>query len=234
MKKKLIFCGVLCLTLLLLCGTALAADAQVTPTNPEAVQVELVAKGEDVAFKVTKSSGAQDGELYLIMIQEGEDAGAKPKPTKDNLYYLNVEPASAFPLEAYPKDLKAESSYVVYLSDYSAGSDGAAKGVAVISTKSSGGNTPGGDNPGGEIGDILYGDVNGDGQIKRNDRIILAHYIAEKNDPDSQYGPGKKFNVVLANADVNADGDVKRNDRIILTRYIAKMPGYETLPYSTK
>lgn len=225
MKKMLICCGALCLTLLLFCGTALAADMQVTLTNPTSVQVEKIDKNGDVAFKITKSD-AESGQLYLIMIQEGKSADESPKPTKDNLYYLNVEEATAAGWEAYPKDLNPESSYVIYLSDYSGSNNGAAKGVATI-TKAE-------DNPGGDPGDILYGDVNGDGQVKRNDRIILTHYLAELNDPNSEYGPGKKFNVVLANADVNADGEVKRNDRILLTRYLAKTPGYETLPYSSK
>ena len=235
MKKRLTFCGVLCLALALFCGTALAADAQVTPTNPETVQVEKVDKGEDVAFKVTKTSGVQEGQLYLIMIQEGDDATAKPKPTKDNLYYLNVEPASAFPLEAYPKDLKADSSYVVYLSDYSAGSDGAAQGVALISTKETstpggdnpGTDTPGGDNPGGETGDILYGDVNGDKAVDDLDEMVLARYNAGWDD----YGPGLKNNVVMANADVNRDNGVDDLDEMILSRYNAGWDGY-SLPYS--
>ena len=83
MKKALICCGVLCMTLLLFCATALAADPQVTSAD-STVQVEAVSKGEGVAFTVTKS-GAESDKLYLIMIQEGSDATAKPKPDKDNL-----------------------------------------------------------------------------------------------------------------------------------------------------
>ena len=227
MKRRLTFCGVLSLALSLFCGTALAADAQVTPTDPNAVQVEKVEKGEDAAFKVTKTSGAQEGQLYLIMIQEGDDAGAKPKPTKDNLYYLNVEAATgaSLTLEAYPKDLAQDSSYIVYLSDYSAGSDGAAKGVAVISTKAS--TTPGSDNPGGDTEDILYGDVNGDEAVNVKDRIALTRHLARW----TGYAESDLANFPAA--DVNADGEVNVKDRIALTRYLAHWAGYETLPYKS-
>lgn len=215
------------MTLLLFCGSAFAADPQVTVTD-QTVKVEAVSKGQDVAFKVTKS-GAESGKLYLIMIQKGDDAAAKPVPTKDTLYYLNVETGSAFPLEAYPKDFEANSSYVVYLSDYSGDNNGAAKGVALISTGSGGGGGSGGDNgdsnTGGNTGDVLYGDVNGDKAVDVKDRIALTRHLAKW----TGYAEADLAN--YAAADVNADGAVDVKDRIALTRYLAKWTGYETLPY---
>lgn len=213
-------CSTLCAALLLFCATALASDVQitVTPVDAASVQVAQVAKGEnDVAFNVTKSGGAEKGQLYLIMIQEGASASEKPKPTKDNLYYLNVEEATGatFSTEAYPKDLKADSTYVVYLSDYSSGGDGAAKGVAVIATKSGGG------------ADIMYGDVNGDQAVNVKDRIALTRHLANW----SGYAQADLANYPAA--DVNADGAVNVKDRIALTRHLANWAGYETLPYKS-
>ncbi len=216
MKKLLICCGALCMTLLLFCGTALAADVQVAVTNPDSANVEKVDKSNgDVAFKITKS-GAESGQLYLIMIQEGSNAADNPKPTKDNLYYLNVEETAAS-WEAYPKDLN-EGTYVVYLSDYSTGSDGAAKGVALI-TVTKDGNV-----------DILYGDVNGDGTINGKDRMILARYVAKWDG----YGPDATDDsrkVIEANSDLDGNGKINGADRMILARHVAKWADYQTLPY---
>lgn len=221
MKKSFICGGVLCMALLLSCATALAEDMKVTPTAPETVQVEQIAKGEDVAFQVTKSVGVESGQLYLIMIQEGDDANEKPKPTKDNLYYMNVEAAegSSISLEAYPKDMNPQSSYVVYLSDYSEGNDGAAMGVALISAQ-------GGDNPVEPGGEILYGDINGDGAVDVKDRIALTRHLARW----TGYAEADLAN--FRAADVNTDGVVDVKDRIALTRYLARWTGYETLPYN--
>lgn len=209
MKKMLMCCGVLCLTLLLFCGTAMALDVQVTQVNAENAQVEQIAKGDDVAFKVTKS-GAEGDKLYLVMIQEGADASANPKPDKDNLYYLNVEAGSAFPLEAYPKDLKADSSYVVYLSDYSADNNGAAKGIAVISAKADSGDSgDSGANPGG----VKKGDVNIDDKVNSSDISALVNVIISGRElTDTQ----------KANADVNGDDKVNSSDISALVNLIIR------------
>ena len=69
----------------------------------------------------------------------------------------------------------------------------------------------------------LYGDINGDGLVKANDKTILARYLAD--------WPGyETLPVYPAVADLNCDGFIKANDKTILARYLANWPGYETLP----
>ena len=69
----------------------------------------------------------------------------------------------------------------------------------------------------------LYGDINGDGFVKANDKTILARYLAD--------WPGyETLPVYPAVADLNGDGFIKANDKTILARYLADWPGYETLP----
>ncbi len=71
---------------------------------------------------------------------------------------------------------------------------------------------------------VLYGDVNGDGQIKNNDLSTLARHIAE--------WPDYPLSIInQANADVTADGQIKNGDLSALARHIAEWPDYLTLPY---
>jgi len=208
-KKMLICCGVLCMTLLLFCGTALA-DVKVDPGSDSSVTVKPDDKSQ--VFTVTKT-GASDGQLYLVMIQKGD---ATAKPTAENLYYLNVEKASGttFTMQAYPKDLD-DGTYVVYLSDYSGSNNGARKQVATITVDGN--------------GDILYGDVNGDTKVNGKDRIILSRFLAGW----SEYGEDKtdeNYKVIKDNADVNQDSKVNGKDRIILSRHLAGWAEYQTIP----
>lgn len=71
---------------------------------------------------------------------------------------------------------------------------------------------------------ILYGDVNGDGKVNPEDRMILTRYLA--------HWTGYTADMIdMDAADVNADGKVNNFDRMILTRYLAKWSDYKTLPY---
>ncbi len=69
----------------------------------------------------------------------------------------------------------------------------------------------------------IVGDVNRDGRVNTQDRILLARYLAKWIGYDAQ-------KIDLAAADVNGDGRVNTQDRIILARYLAKWIGYEKLP----
>ena len=203
MKKMFICCGVLCMALLLFCGTALAA-VEVTPGDDASVTVAKDA--EEKVFKVTKT-GVTDGQLYLVMIQKGD---ANAKPTAENLYYLNVDKASSatFTMDAYPKDLD-EGTYVVYLSDY-ANSNGGRKSVATLKV----GSDP---NP-----NVLYGDVDGNGKVKSWDATVLACYLA---------GQSEFQNINLQNADCNGDGKVKSWDLTVLYCHLAGQSEFAQLPY---
>ena len=167
MKKMFICCGVLCMALLLFCGTALAA-VEVTPGDDASVTVTKDA--EEKVFKVTKT-GVTDGQLYLVMIQKGD---ANAKPTAENLYYLNVDKAGSatFTMDAYPKDLD-EGTYVVYLSDY-ANSNGGRKQVATLSVTSGGGNNPGG---GG-----MQGDLDNDNKRTITDVMMLIKVVVNNEE----------------------------------------------------
>ena len=69
----------------------------------------------------------------------------------------------------------------------------------------------------------IVGDVNRDGRVNTQDRILLARYLAKWIGYDAE-------RIDLAAADVNGDGRVNTQDRIILARYLAKWIGYEELP----
>ncbi|MBR5872049.1 MAG: hypothetical protein IKZ06_00180, partial [Oscillospiraceae bacterium] len=69
----------------------------------------------------------------------------------------------------------------------------------------------------------LYGDINGDGYVKTNDKTWLARHLAE-------WVGYETLPVYEAVADLNGDGYVKTNDKTILARYLAEWTGYEVLP----
>jgi hypothetical protein len=71
--------------------------------------------------------------------------------------------------------------------------------------------------------DVLIGDVNSDGKVNTQDRMILTRYLAK-------WSGYSEEDINMAAADVNCDGKVNTQDRMILTRYLAKWSGYENLP----
>lgn len=68
----------------------------------------------------------------------------------------------------------------------------------------------------------LYGDVNGDGEVKNSDKVYLARHLA-----------GWEGYEILptgsAVADVNHDGVLKNSDKVYLARHLAGWEGYENL-----
>jgi hypothetical protein len=69
---------------------------------------------------------------------------------------------------------------------------------------------------------IIYGDVNGDGEVTATDKTYLGRYLAEWD--------GYADKVDLVAADVNGDGEVTATDKTFLGRHLAEWSGYETLP----
>jgi len=218
-KKMLICCGALCMTMLLFCVSAFAAvdvkssDGTVTVTVNETAE-----KGPEIT--VSKKSGVDAENLYLVMVQEGTEL-----PTSENLYYMDVDKFSAaFDMKAYPKDgfLTAGKTYTVYLSDWSTANNGGRKAVATLTV---GDNKPvNQDDP--PSGEYQCGDVNHSGGNPDNiDLIILARYVGE--------WPAymKEGALDLALGDVNASGGNPDNiDLLILARYVGEWPGYTSLP----
>lgn len=58
---------------------------------------------------------------------------------------------------------------------------------------------------------ILFGDVNGDGDVTAKDATLLRRYLAE----------GWNVTIDLTAADVNGDSDVTAKDVTLLRRYLA-------------
>ncbi len=245
MKKMLLCCALLCMTLALFCGSAFAA-VEVQNTGSA---VTVTKNADETQFTIHKD-GVTDGQFYLVMIQQGD---ASALPTSENLYYLNVYTASgtAFEQTVYPKDL-AQGTYAVFLSDYSTDeSNGARSQVATLtvgeSTGSGGGggsSTGGGGNTGTSTGsgdstgggnsntgstNALCGDVDGNGTINGRDLTALARYCAENSD----YMPGgsKAINMQNANCNGDANGTVNGRDLTSLARHLAEVDGYQVLPH---
>ena len=57
----------------------------------------------------------------------------------------------------------------------------------------------------------LTGDVNGDGNVKSNDLLLLKKYLM---------GFIEAKDINMANADVTGDGEVKANDLLLLKKYL--------------
>ncbi len=74
------------------------------------------------------------------------------------------------------------------------------------------------------IVDVLIGDVNEDGRVNAQDRMILARYLAK-------WTGYTESSINMKAADVNQDGRVNAQDRMILARYLAKWKEYPTLPH---
>ena len=68
----------------------------------------------------------------------------------------------------------------------------------------------------------LYGDVNCDGKVTKEDSDFLLRHLAGKEELSEQ---GK------INADVKADGVLNNRDAVTILHYLDKWEGYETLPY---
>ena len=71
------------------------------------------------------------------------------------------------------------------------------------------------------ISSIIFGDVNGDGEVNAKDVTILERYVAKWDDVE----------IVDENSDLNSDGLINAKGVTILARYIAKWAEYISLPF---
>ena len=71
--------------------------------------------------------------------------------------------------------------------------------------------------------EIIYGDVNGDGEVTAKDRLSLTKYI---QDPSEE--------IDKEAADLNLDGKIDVVDLIILTKHLAKWADFAKLPHDCK
>lgn len=67
---------------------------------------------------------------------------------------------------------------------------------------------------------VLLGDVNGDGRVNGQDRLLLTRWLAKWADALAE-------GIDEDAADIDDDGKVTGHDRLLLTRYLAHWPGYE-------
>ena len=58
---------------------------------------------------------------------------------------------------------------------------------------------------------VILGDVNGDGNVKSNDLLLLKKFLL---------GLSEETEIVRVSADINGDGDVKSNDLLQLKKYL--------------
>ena len=65
-------------------------------------------------------------------------------------------------------------------------------------------------------GELLPGDVNGDGAVDGQDVIRLMKWLADEMDEST----GRTFDISKKNADVNADGEVSELDLLRLAQYL--------------
>ncbi len=68
--------------------------------------------------------------------------------------------------------------------------------------------------------DVAKGDVNGDGSVDQNDRMVLARFIAGWDGYDAL--------VDTEAADIDGNGKVTAKDRMILSRYLDGWDGYDS------
>lgn len=217
MRRLARYSVLVALTIWALCGTAMAANGQFSPSSTDSsVKIQQTDKDGNVAFTITKESGVEAGKFYLLLVQSGTSTGGKPiNPTRENVAYLNWQQTdkSSFSFEAYPDPAKLSGdTYTVYLSDYSSGNNGSLKEVGTISGSEY------------QIGDVNHSG----GEPDNRDVRDLFRYVSQWPD----YQAGGKSEIDLSLADVNdSGGDPDNRDVRDLFRYVSQWPDYSRLPY---
>ena len=160
--------------------------------------ITLPVKPEGVSVSGTVTSyGSETDTITVQLIEAGhtEPSYEDIVPGNSGSYSIPTVPAGTYTLKVMKK------GHAPWTEEITVGTDNVAKDVTIY----------------------LYGDINGDGFVKANDKAFLARYLA--------YWPGyETLPVYPAVADLNGDGFIKANDKAILARYLAYWPGYETLP----
>ena len=72
-----------------------------------------------------------------------------------------------------------------------------------------------------EVIAIVYGDVNGDGNVSLLDAMFLSRHMSGWSN----------VRIDEAAADLNKDGRINILDLVVMERFLGKWAGYETLPY---
>ena len=160
--------------------------------------IDLPVKSKGVSVSGTVTSYGDTGENVTVQLIEA----GHTEPSYEDIvtgnsaaYSFDTVPAGDYTLKVMKK------GHAPWTEEITVGTDNVAKDVTIY----------------------LYGDINGDGFVRANDKTILARYLS--------YWPGyETLPVYPAVADLNGDGYIKANDKTILARYLSYWPGYETLP----
>ena len=207
MNKILKKAVMLCMFMLFLCAAALATESGIK--NLESTQaVNISIRPLDSDGKAITSSGGfyagasrlqiectgvQDGEAHLLLIMN-DDTGI---PTKDNLYYINVEDRSGDDsaiFDVYPKDMQA-GTYEIWVTNDA--NDGAVVRAATFTYQ--------------ESGSVKLGDVNDSGTVDLIDALaIMRHDVGL-----SGYDLTHKKDI----ADINRDDKIDLMDALIVMRH---------------
>ena len=143
------------------------------------------------AAKLTLTFTGQAGKQYMVFLLKGEAV-----PTEDSIQYINQAAGTVtVTFEIYPKDLKAEGEYHLYVS----GTDLDYTEVATFSVTKSWEKAP-----------YILGDVDGDGKINSIDALMVLQYNAQIEGYD-----GLTEQQLLA-ADVNRDNQVNSIDALAI------------------
>ena len=210
MNKILKKTVMLCMVMLFLCAAALAVESGITDLeNTSAVNISIHPLDSD-GNAITSSggfyagasrlqiecTGVQDGEAHLLLIMN-DDSGI---PTKDNLYYINVEDRSgdgSAIFDVYPKDMQA-GTYEIWVTNDA--DDGAVVKAAIFVYQ--------------ESGDIRLGDVDGkDGVDPFDASLVLQIYAHLITWNDNQY----------VAADVDQSGEVDPFDASLILQMYAHL-----------
>lgn len=143
------------------------------------------------AAKLTLTFTGEAGKQYMVFLLKGEAV-----PTKDSIQYINQAAGNGtVNFEIYPKDLKAEEDYYLYVSgtelDYTE--------VATFSVTKSWEKAP-----------YILGDVDGDGKINSIDALMVLQYNAQIE------GYDELTEQQLLAADVNRDNQVNSIDALAI------------------
>ena len=205
MKKKMIWCALLCAVIVALCGSAFAADSQIEISKNYdgivTVTPDTHEKSGDTVYTVQRSN-VKAGDLYLVMIQSGTDA-----PTKDTLFYINMEAADSdtLTMTAYPDpERMKDGEYTVWLSDYSGSNNGKRAQVATVTLS---GNSEEPEEP-----EYTLGDVDGKDGITSVDAMFAAQIAAD---------PAAHTDAERAVADVNKQDGVTSVDAMLIAQKAA-------------
>jgi hypothetical protein len=178
-----------------LCAIALKQDGSVYTWGKTArgVNIRPERQMEGMAHSTLQGLTGYDGDITLKM---GDKTVIQPMPDPINAEYSTWEWKSSNTKVATVSDngvVEAKTNGITTLT--LTVDKGAATAVCRV-----------------QVGDILYGDANGDGMVNVNDYVITVNDITRKN-PSG-------FN--SANADVNQDGVVNVNDLVSIVNIIVR------------